>query len=298
MAEFRGYSVGEGTWLIDSFMAGTEGFMAVYAVKGSDGTALVDTGVSDSAESVLAGLRLLELDTADIRYIVLTHLHLDHVGGAGYLLPHMPNATVVVDETAMGHLAAPERLLAGARKSLGKFAAIYGDLTPIPEERMLPAAEGLELDLGERSLTLKRSPGHARTHYCAVESREGCLFPGDAMGVFLPEGPWVCPTTPPPDFDLAVMTATLERLRDLDAPTTYFPHFGPGGASGPLAIAALELLGEMVDTVKHGLAQGRERGEILERLTSLRNVTDDRSRMHFMANLQLCLSGLARYLGG
>ncbi len=296
MAEFRGYAVGDGIYLIDSFMGGIGDFTAVYAVTGSDGIVLIDTAVSNSADSILAGMRFLELDADDVRYIVITHLHLDHAGGAGFLLPALRNATVVADEMALPHLAEPQRLIESARRALGKFAPLYGDLAPIPPERLLAAREDMTLELGDRSLSLLHCPGHARTHWCPVDGATGALFSGDALGVYLRSSDMVFPVTPLPDFDAGDMRASLARLRDLDAPVTYFPHFGEGGSSRKLAGDSLDALEAIIEIIRSGLADGQERGRIIESVLERFPVEEERERMLLLGNVQLNLAGISRML--
>ncbi len=296
MAEFRAHAVGDGIYLIDSFMGGIGDFTAVYAVTGTDGIALIDTAVSGSAESVLAGLRFLELDADDVRYIVITHLHLDHAGGAGFLLPVLRHAKVVADEMALPHLAEPERLMESARRALGKFAPLYGELAPIPAERLLAASEDQVLDLGDRNLKLLYCPGHARTHWCPVDSATGALFSGDALGVYLRSSDMVFPVTPLPDFDVGDMRLSLTRLRDLDAPATFFPHFGEGGSSRKLAQDSLDALEVIIGIIRQGLADGRERSAIVESVLERFPTQEDRERMLLLGNVQLNLGGISRML--
>ncbi len=296
MAEFRAHAVGEGIYLIDSFMGGIGDFTAVYAVTGTDGIALIDTAVSSSAESILAGLRFLELDADDVRYVVITHLHLDHAGGAGFLLPALRHATVVADEMALPHLAEPERLMESARRALGKFAPLYGELAPIPAERLQAAREDTVLDLGGRALNLLYCPGHARTHWCPVDDATGSLFSGDALGVYLRSSDMVFPVTPLPDFDVVDMRLSLARLRDLAAPATFFPHFGEGGSSRKLGQDSLDALEVIIEIIRQGLADGRDRGSIVESVLERFPTQEDRERMLLVGNVQLNLGGISRML--
>lgn len=296
MAEFRAYAAGDGIYLVDSFMGNIPDFTAVYAVTGTEGIALIDTAVSSSADSIMAGLRFLELDVDDVRYVVITHLHLDHAGGAGFLLPILRNATVVADEAAIPHLAEPQRLMESAQRALGKFAPLYGDLAPIPRERMLAASESMTLDLGSRSLSLLYCPGHARTHWCPVDSASGALFSGDALGVYLSSSEMVFPVTPLPDFDVEDMRGTLARLRDLDAPATYFPHFGEGGSSRKLAQDSLDALELIVEIIRQGLSEGQERSRIVDNVLARFPAKEERERMLLIGNVQLNLGGISRML--
>lgn len=289
--------IGDDVWLMDTYMADIPEFTAVYALRGKEGAALVDSGVSVSGRTVLEGLEEAGIARDEVRYIIVTHIHLDHAGGAGYLLRDLPYARVVVAEQGLKTLARPERLVASARRSLGSLADMYGDMAPIDEGRLLSAEESEMLDLGGRILRLIPAPGHASTHQCVVDETSGTLFSGDALGVYLAEEGKVIPVTPPPDFNLEAERRTLERLGGLDCGRTCFAHFGCGGACADLARESLHNLELMVQEVKEGLRKGEDPKRIAGELMRIMNVSSPYGMFMFGGMSLLNVHGIKRYLG-
>ena len=289
--------VSEGIWLIDTCMADVPGFTAVYAVRGSAGAALVDAGVSVSSGLILEGLDEAGIGRDEIRYVIVTHIHLDHAGGAGYLLREFPDACVVVAARGVHILAEPQRLVASARRSLGKIADMYGDMVPIEERRLLAAEETGVLELGGKTLRLVPTPGHATTHQCVVEETTATLFSGDSLGIYLAEEGKVIPVTPLPDFDLEEQRRTLERLAGLDCGRTCFTHFGCGGESAALARESSHNLELMVQAVKDGMRQDKDPKRIAGDLIRLMDVSSSYGMFMFGGMSLLNVHGIMRYLG-
>jgi len=192
---------------------------AAYLVRG-DQTALVDTGTARSVPLLTAALRGVRLD-----WILVTHAHLDHAGGAGALAASHPEATVLAHPRAVPHLAAPARLEEGVRAASPELFPLYGRPEPVPPSRVRECADGEALDLGQ-GLTLQAvyTPGHAPHHVCWFERRNAILFAGDAVGHY--DVPVDLPLTVPPRFDLEKGRATLAALRSLRPRTIAFAHFG------------------------------------------------------------------------
>ena len=161
----------------------------------------------------------------DVEYVAVTHVHLDHGGGAGTLLKSLPNAKVIVHPRGMPHLIDPERLWPSSQKVLGFVSEIFGRPEPVPKDRVIPMTEG-SFDLGDDAkLTVTETVGHASHNLSFQESFNGGVFPGDAAGTYLPEFGVVAPTTPPP-FYLDSALASLDRLISLKPTVLYFSHFG------------------------------------------------------------------------
>lgn len=214
------------THLVDTEMFGEPAFGGVYCIDAPE-PALVESGTSHGVESVLRALRALNVDSASVRHLLLTHIHLDHAGGAGFLLAHLPEARVYVHRRGYPHLADPSRLLASAERALGEAFASYGTLKPIPEDRMTAWGGGEVLDLGDRELEAVESPGHARHHLCFLDRSTRSLYTGDAAGIYFPDDRRLIPTTPFPEFDLPQAVETMEALAALRAERLLYTHFGP-----------------------------------------------------------------------
>jgi glyoxylase-like metal-dependent hydrolase (beta-lactamase superfamily II) len=212
---------------IDTKTAGMSKVTAGYLIAAPRPT-LVECGPALSIGNVLEALRSLGLDADDLRYLVLSHIHLDHAGGAGDIADAFPAATVVVSEVGARHLVDPERLNASSRRVYGElYDSVYGDCTPIAEARVLGVGDGDHLDLGAgRRLDLFYTPGHAKHHIAAMDSDSGALFVGDSVGVKMPGMQVIRPATPPPDFDLILAERTLSRYREFDPTTVYLAHYG------------------------------------------------------------------------
>lgn len=212
---------------IDTLTAGMTKVTAGYVLDAPRPT-LVECGPALSVENVIAGLQELGMDPGDLAYLVLSHIHLDHAGGAGDIARAFPAATIVVSEVGARHLVDPERLNASSRRVYGDLMdSVYGDCTPIAADRVRGVADGDRLDLGGgRILDLLYTPGHAKHHIAAYDADSGALFVGDSVGVKMPGMTAIRPATPPPDFDLVLAERTLQRYRDLQPGVVYLAHYG------------------------------------------------------------------------
>ncbi|WP_025950251.1 MBL fold metallo-hydrolase [Geobacillus thermocatenulatus] len=195
--------------------------------------AIVETGPSPSVPHLLAGLKALHIDPGEIRYIIVTHIHLDHSGGVGLLLQHCPNAMVVVHPKGKRHLADPSRLITGAKAVYGaQFESLFDPILPVPEERLIVKEDGETLALSaERTLVFYDTPGHANHHVSIYDSYSRGVFTGDTIGVFYPQlqeaGLAFClPSTSPNQFDPEAMEQSAARLEELRPERMYFGHFG------------------------------------------------------------------------
>jgi glyoxylase-like metal-dependent hydrolase (beta-lactamase superfamily II) len=164
--------------------------------------------------------------------VVVTHIHLDHAGGAGDVAAMFPAAQIVVHQRGARHLADPSRLMASARMVYGDaLDRLFGVLAPVPAGRIVALEDTGTVDLGGgRRLDSYYSPGHAKHHVGLLDSRSGDLYVGDAAGVYIPDTGDLRPATPPPDFDLEVALASLRRFSALEPTRLLFSHYGPVGA--------------------------------------------------------------------
>lgn len=288
-------AVGDDTWLIDTHMGGVPGFAAVYALRGEKGAALVDAGVSKSRDMIMGGLQEAGISPEEVNYIIVTHIHLDHAGGAGYLLRDMHNAVVVMAENRSEELVRPERLVKSARRALGAMADIYGDMIPVDRNRIMGVRESIDLDMGGRILRVFPAPGHAASHICVEDLTRSMLFPGDALGMYLAEEGKVIPTTPPPDFDLEQQRRTLETLAGLECARTCFTHYGCAGNCSDLARDCLHALELMVKTVREGMRRARDPQCMAEELMRIMEVESPHGTLMFSSMSLVSVNGLLRY---
>lgn len=194
--------------------------------------AFVDTGVNASVELLLAALAQKDLDAADVDYVFLTHVHLDHAGGAGLLMSRLPNARAVVHPRGARHMADPTRLVAGSEAVYGKeqVAELYGEIRPIPAGRIVEAADEEEFLLGGRPLRCLHTEGHARHHYCLADPASAGVFTGDSFGLSYREldtaaGEFIFPTTTPVHFDPAEAHKSVDRIMSLGPARLYLTHY-------------------------------------------------------------------------
>jgi glyoxylase-like metal-dependent hydrolase (beta-lactamase superfamily II) len=220
--------LGHDVFQIDTRMAGYEGITAGYLIRGSR-PCLVETGTAPSAPVVRAALSSLGVDAADLASVVVTHIHLDHAGGAGDIAEMYPAAEIVVHQRGARHLADPTKLMASARAVYGAaLDRLFGSLRPVPAARIRALDDSDSVDLGDgRQLSSHYSPGHAKHHVGLLDSLSGDLYVGDAAGVYIPDTGDLRPATPPPDFDLSVALSSLELFSALGPSRLLFSHYGP-----------------------------------------------------------------------
>lgn len=208
------------------------GMAAAHLVVDSGRAAFVDTGTTHSVPKLLAALEEKGLARADVDWILTTHVHLDHAGGAGALMRALPNARCAIHPRGARHLVDPAQLIAGSRKVFGedRYDALYGELVPIPEPRVFVAADGARVRLGSRELELIHTPGHALHHYCVVDAANALIFSGDTFGLSYRDldvdgRAFIFPTTTPVHFDPDALAASVDRLMSYRPRSIFLTHF-------------------------------------------------------------------------
>jgi glyoxylase-like metal-dependent hydrolase (beta-lactamase superfamily II) len=246
---------------IDTLLGGMDRMTAGFLIDGTQ-PALVETGSQSSVTAVTDALAAAGLGPTDLRWIIVTHIHLDHAGGVGDMAAAFPNATVVVHERGARHLVDPTRLIDSAARVYGPLLdGLYGRMLPVPEDRLVAAADGHRVDLGAgHLLTLVDSPGHAKHHHAVLDEQTGTLLVGDAVGVKLPDLGILRPATPPPDFDLEQATVSLRRFAELRPQRVVLTHYGP--VENPLETLAdaEEMLHQWVDVAERTMRESEEAG--------------------------------------
>lgn len=218
----------DGIVAVDTMMGGMTSVTAGYLLT-APRPALIECGPAKTIDHLIRGLRSLGMDPDDLAYLILTHIHLDHAGGAGDVAAAFPNATVVVSEVGARHMHEPERLNRSAEMVYGDlYGTVYGGCTPIAADRLLGVTDGDQIDLGGgRTLELMYTPGHAKHHVGVHDSQTGAIFAGDSVGVKLPGMHHIRPATPPADFHLEAALNSLARYREREPSRIYLAHYGP-----------------------------------------------------------------------
>ena len=209
------------------------GFAASFLLRQGDRAAFVDAGNNAAVPHLLAGLEAAGLTPHDVAYVIVTHVHLDHAGGAGALMAQCPNASLVAHPRAARHMIDPSALYAGATAVYGEeyMQATYGDLVPVPQERVIVTSDEFVLDFDGRPLLFLDTPGHARHHHCIWDETSRGWFTGDTHGLSYPEfarpdGRYIVPTTTPVQFDPDAAHRSLDRLVAKNPRHLYLTHFG------------------------------------------------------------------------
>lgn len=208
------------------------GFAACYLRVQGDEAAFVETNTSHAVPKLLDALREAGLAPEQVRWIVVTHVHLDHAGGAASLLSHCPNATLVAHPRAARHLIDPSRLVASSRAVYGDevFEKLYGEIPPAPAERVRAVEDEEVLELGGAPLRFLHVRGHANHHFVVHDPERETVYTGDAFGLAYPylqrAGRFVFASTSPTDFDGPEAKKSVDRILGLGTRTACLTHFG------------------------------------------------------------------------
>lgn len=214
-----------------------DNFAASHFMIEKGKVATVDVGTANSVKRLVHALHMSGLKEEDVLYVIVTHIHLDHAGGAGQLMKVFPNASLVVHPKGARHMINPGDLIAGVKAVYGeeKYEKLYGDIIPVDPERIIEAAEGFVLNFEGRELHFMDTPGHARHHFCIWDPKSRGVFTGDTLGIAYPElqipgkRPFLVCTTSPSAFEPDAMIESIERIEALNPSTLFLTHFGPIG---------------------------------------------------------------------
>lgn len=206
---------------------------ACYLLETDSALAVIEAGNNHSSERILSVIAQRGRRVEEVSHVIVTHVHLDHAGGAGRLMQLLPNAALVVHSRGARHMIDPSRLETSVRAVYGdaEYDRQYGALQPVPEERVIVMQDGDSLRVGKRRLEFMDTPGHARHHFCVWDEQSRGWFSGDTFGISYREldtakGPFVFPTTTPIQFDPPALVASIERLMERRPENMYLTHFG------------------------------------------------------------------------
>ena len=253
---------------IDSGMVRPQ-MAACYLLETDSALAVIEVGNNQSTERILAVIAQRGRRVEEVSHVIVTHVHLDHAGGAGTLMRRLPNAVLVVHPRGARHMIDPSRLEASARAVYGdeEYEAQHGALLPVPEERMRVMEDGGSLQVGKRRLGFMDTPGHARHHHCVWDEATRGWFSGDTFGISYREldtsnGPFIFPTTTPIQFDPPVLLDSIERLMARGPENMYLTHFGRVRDLGRLAADMREGIRRFVEWGETFAAEESRREQI------------------------------------
>ncbi|MET0655457.1 MAG: MBL fold metallo-hydrolase [Pseudoxanthomonas sp.] len=230
-------------------------FDAAYLIVDNGRGAFVDCGTNHSVPLLLSALEGAGLARDQVDWLIVTHVHLDHAGGAGLLMQHLPNARLVAHPRAAPHLIDPSKLIAGATAVYGdqEMQRSYGRIQAVAEHRVEVLEDGQTLLLAGRALEFLDTPGHARHHHCVWDARSQGWFTGDTFGLSYREldsskGAFVIPTSTPVQFEPEKLKASIDRLLERDPQWMYLTHYGRVGEVRRLARDLHAQIDAMVET--------------------------------------------------
>lgn len=209
------------------------GLAATHLLVEGDKAAFIDTGTSFSVPGVLEVMRRKNLYPENVAYVIVTHVHLDHAGGAGEMMRLFPEAMLVVHPRGARHMIDPSKLVAGSLAVYGEeqFRQSYGEIVPVPAERVIEAPHEFVLELNGRRLLILDTPGHARHHFCVFDERSGGVFTGDTFGISYREfdvdgREFIFPTTSPVQFEPEAAHYSIDLIMSYHPRAAYLTHYG------------------------------------------------------------------------
>ena len=248
---------------------GEQGVAAAYLAIDGDEAAFVETNTNHATERLLASLAQAGMRAEQVRYIIITHVHLDHAGGAGSLMAACPNATLLAHPRAAPHVIDPSRIVKGSTAVYGarRFAELYGEIRPVSAERVQALEDGETRTLGHRTLSLLHTRGHANHHFCIHDDGANGVFTGDSFGILYPAlqryGLLCFPSTTPTDFDGPAALASLDRIVQTGAERVWPTHMGEYTRVNELAQQLRPQLEAYINLVDEADASDRD-GEKLD----------------------------------
>ena len=265
------YDYGHGISAVDVLYE-RERLNAAHIVVEQGRAAIIDTGTAHGVPRVLAALAAKGVTPRQVDYVVLTHVHLDHAGGAGQLMARCPEATLTVHPRGARHMIDPGRLLAATVQIYGEQATrrVYGEVVPVPADRVLQTPEGAHVSLAGRELAFLDAPGHARHHVVVRDGRTGHVFSGDTFGLSYREldrdgRQFAFPTTSPSQFDPPALHRSIERLLSLEPEAIYVTHFGQVRDPVRLAADLHRLIDAHVELAERCRDAGAQRNALLRK---------------------------------
>jgi len=257
-------------YYLDSRKVGSHGVSGVYLLV-ADGVTLIETGTTLTAPAIFEAVQEIGIPKNDIKRAIVTHIHLDHSGGTGWLVKRLPHLKVYVHERGARHLQDPARLIESAAMVHGgtkRILAMHGDILPVPAENLVPITD-TEIDIGD-NVRLKTfdAPGHAPHHLGIYDPGTGCLFAGEVLGHYQPEKDETTPAVAPPGFSYEDSLASMEKIKDLDPRTICFSQFGFSREPKPVIQTAGDQLRRYYDLTRKMFKDGLSAKEVIREIAS------------------------------
>jgi glyoxylase-like metal-dependent hydrolase (beta-lactamase superfamily II) len=232
--ELKFEDLGDGIYRVETYYLNREGFTCCYLLEDNGEAAVIETNTNNAVPYILSALEHTGYNKSQVKYVILTHIHLDHAGGAGELMRLVPGAQLVLHPRGVRHMVNPEKLINSVKQVYGeeKYREYYGDILPVEEQRLKPVEDGEVIKVGNRELQLIETPGHAKHHIVVLDRQSGSLFSGDAFGIGYPrfsspEYSLIFPSTSPTQFNPKKALKTYNKILDLDPSRMLLTHFGP-----------------------------------------------------------------------
>jgi len=266
-----------GVTTIDTKYLNRKEYAASYIIQSEGEAAIIETNTNFAIPNILRAVEGIGIALRDVKYVILTHVHLDHAGGAGKLMKLLPNAKLIVHPRGSRHMISPERLIESVKSVYGekKYREMYGDIIPVQEDQIINSYENMVLNLGRKDLEILESPGHAKHHIIVFDKTEGTVFTGDSFGIGYPRfgfenGFFIFPSTSPVQFNPKSAVNTYKKIVRLNPVNIYLTHFGSVKDIQRIENELLEaidlFLSEGNKLLKKGLKHSELSSSILEKI--------------------------------
>ncbi|MGM0590661.1 MAG: MBL fold metallo-hydrolase [Halobacteriota archaeon] len=282
-------------YYVDVGLYDVAGYGSVYLVD-AERPAVVDTGTGANTDAILDAMDELEIAREDLAYLLVTHVHLDHAGGAGYLAEACPNAEVRTHDIGVPHLVDPTRLVEGTKAAVEDQWEFYAEPLPVAEERIEGVTGGDTIDLGDRTVSVVEAPGHAPHQVVFHDDGDDIVFTADVAGLYIPSEDRIHQTSPPPQFDLDQALADVNAIAARDPEVLCFAHFGPRPYDSSVLEQYKRTLVEWVEAVRQKRAELDDDDAVIDHFVEHTETADVWGERKARAEARMNTRGVLAYL--